>query len=377
MSNTNLISHDDLEMLLENKNNISMSIYMPTESDDPKQCIVRLKNIIYQAEKKIIESGIYSNKIKESVLRPLNALTAQESFWKNLSEGLAIFASQDILEYYKLPIKFEEIVHINHNFYMKPLFPLFRGDSKFYILSLGKKNIRLLLSEGAEIKEVYLSNMPHNFYDVYQDTESQIENNQIDEKILLQNFYQINDSIADLLHRQNIPLLLACDIEYCSIYKKANSYHYLIENIINADPDAFSAGELQQMAQQILDPISKESQKNELNKFINADYKNDEDKKTSHSIEEIVPSSYYGQIDTLFITENTHQWGRFESGHNTIFLGTDERSEYIDLIDFIAVKTYINGGKVYVLKKEEMPNNYNITALLRYPLSMKTKVMVL
>ena len=47
MSNTNLIGHDDLEMLLENRNNISMSIFMPTDCDDPKQCIVRLKNIIY------------------------------------------------------------------------------------------------------------------------------------------------------------------------------------------------------------------------------------------------------------------------------------------------------------------------------------------
>lgn len=375
MSDTSLISHDDLEMLLENRNNISMSIYMPTNTLDSKQSSTRLKNIIYQAEKKIIESGIYTSKLKENLLRPLNAIASQDEFWKNLSQGVAIFASQDIIEYYKLPIKFDELVHIDHRFNIRPLFQLFRGDSKFYILALGKKNIRFLLSEGSQLKEIYLSDMPQNFYDIYQQFDSEKEFVELSEDNLLQNFYQINDSIADILHKQNIPLILACDNNFCAIYKKANSYAHIVDEIINADPDIFTGFELQQMAQQILDPIHKQSQKNELKKFISADYKTD-DKKTSHDIEEIVPAAYYGQIDTLFIAEGAQQWGRFEPQSNTIFLSNENKNDYIDLIDYISVKTYINGGKVYVLKKEEMPNSYNITALLRYPSSMKTKIML-
>lgn len=377
---TTLISHDDLEMLLKNQNTTSMSIYMPTNINDGKQASIRLKNILYQAEKRIIESGIYTSKIKENILRPVNALISQEEFWKNLSQGLAIFISQNIFEYYKLPIQFEEIVVINNRFHMKPLFPLFKGDTKFYILAIGRFNVRFLLSEGSNIKEIYLSGIPENFNDAYlqiQNNNPQIIYDEEEQKSnLLQSFYQVNDAIADILHKQNIPLVLACSNDYCETYKKANSYPYMISETIGADPDTFTPVELQQMAQQILDPIFKQSENKEIMRFIDLHSNNRDAKKTTHDIEEIIPAAYYGQIDTLFVANNSSQWGKFDSENNTIFLSNEERVGYQDLLDYAAIQTYLNGGKVYVMPKNQIPDNSNMAALLRYPSSMRTKIML-
>lgn len=381
MINTEFISHHDLEMLLNNQNTMSMTIYMPTNLNDGQHSSARLKNIIYQAEKRMIENRIYNDRLKETLIKPLNNLLLQDEFWKNLSQGLAIYISQNIFEYYKLPIKFEEIVMINTRFYLKPIFPLFKGDSTFYILAIGKDRVRFLLSEGSNVKEIPLMGIPDNFGEIYHSLEQPFNPNIIyDENEvkanLLQNFYQINDSVSDVVHKKNIPLVLACSNKHCDTYKKANSYPYLIKDIIGADADTFTESELQQMAQQILDPIFKQSEKNEILRFKDIHINNRDSRKTTEDLEEIIPAAFYGQIDTLFLANNTSQWGRFEPENNTVFLSNEEKVGYQDLMDYTAIQTYLNGGKVYMLNKNEMPDNANMAALLKYPSSMRTKIML-
>ena len=97
------MSKDDLELLLSKHNGPCMSIFMPTHFTGPdiRQDPIRLKNILHQAEQKIIESGLYSPKVKEILLKPIMNLIEQEQFWRFQSKGLAIFVIK-IINFVKL-----------------------------------------------------------------------------------------------------------------------------------------------------------------------------------------------------------------------------------------------------------------------------------
>ncbi|MBZ0242304.1 MAG: hypothetical protein K8F24_03735, partial [Bacteroidales bacterium] len=61
-------------------------------------------------------------------------------------------------------------------------------------------------------------------------------------------------------------------------------------------------------------------------------------------------------------------FGNYKVENNAFTITQSEEEENaISLMNVVAVKTFLNGGKVYLLAKEDMPNpNSRINALYRY-----------
>ncbi len=399
------MSKDDLELLLSKHNGPCMSIFMPTHFTGPdiRQDPIRLKNILHQAEQKIIESGLYSPKVKEILLKPIMNLIEQEQFWRFQSKGLAIFVSQDIFEYFRLPFKTEELVVITNNFHIKPLLPLFRGDGKFYLLAISLNLVRFFECTHYTVKQIYLEGMPLNLDDALKyDDESgkptfshsfsphggsggstglvhgQILGSDTDyEKKEILNFFQrVNDSLHIVLKNQKSPLLLATVDRNFPIYKEANSYPYMIDEIIHGNPDTLTEHQLHDKGWKIVNPLFKQTEKNFIERFNQLSNVNNEAKWISYELEEIIPASYYGQVEALFIAENEQQWGKFDPDTNVIHLHQEERTGDQDLLDLAAVNTYTNGGNVYVVSRQQVPGTKQIAALFRYPSAIRTTITI-
>jgi hypothetical protein len=397
------LTKDDLELLLSNHNGSCMSVFMPTHvGPDSRQDPIRLKNILYQAEHKLIESGVFSQKLKDTLFKPAVNLIEQEQFWRHHSQGLALFISQDIFEYFRLPISFEELVVINNRFHIKPLFPMFRGDGKFYILSLSKNQVKLFQCTKYSIREVHLAQLPKSLEEsLYNDEpgrptlshsqtppggtggQTGIAHGQIlgedadyENKETLQYFFQINDALSEILHKQNSPLIIACVERNFPIYRDANTYPHLVDKFIHGNPDLLSEQQLHEVGVEIVEPIFKQAEKMAYDKYNELQSRNKETKLTSHELEDIIPGAFYGQIDTLFIAANEQQWGSFDPDTNIIYLNREEKLGNQDLLDFAAIQTFLHGGKVYVLPKEQVPGKHKMAALFRYPSVIRTMLAI-
>ncbi len=72
---------------------------------------------------------------------------------------------------------------------------------------------------------------------------------------------------------------------------------------------------------------------------------------------------------------NAQYWGEFDSQTNKVIAHPEAREDSLDLIDFAATKTYLQGGKVYTLESESMLANTPMQAIFRYPVQASaTKV---
>ena len=73
-------------------------------------------------------------------------------------------------------------------------------------------------------------------------------------------------------------------------------------------------------------------------------------------------------MDTLFCENLEDIFGIYKEENDKITVTQSEENEHtVSLMNMAAVNTFLKGGNVYLLDKEEMPNtNSRINALYRY-----------
>ena len=110
--------------------------------------------------------------------------------------------------------------------------------------------------------------------------------------------------------------------------------------------------------------MQKQKKKDKIALFLDAEGTG----KTAIGIVKILPTAFSGKIDTLFCENRANIFGTFkEENDMVIATASEENNNTISLMNRAAIQTFLKGGSVYLLDKEEMPNpNSRINALFRY-----------
>ncbi|MFB2837408.1 hypothetical protein [Floridanema evergladense] len=385
-----LLSIDELKKLVEQPKGLCVSIYMPTcrLGQETQQNPIRFKNLIRQAEELLVEQGLTQSEAGK-FLQPAHELDEQD-FWQHQNNGLAIFIAEGFFDYYRLPLDFNELAVVTDRFHLKPLLPLLTNDGLFYILSLSQDQIQLLECTRYDVKEIELEDVPKNMDEalMYDETakEGQFRinttrggtNNSFQRSgsyhgqgspdrdniktDLLQFFYSIDRGIHKYLRGKNAPLVLT-GVEYLfPIYREANTYPHLVEEGITGNTKISTPEELQSEAWQIVEPIFSQAQQEAIAYYQESAAA----QRASTDIKEAVPAAFYGRIEQLFVAVGVQQWGNFDPQNNTIELHPEPEIGDEDLLDSAAVQTILNGGTVYAVEPEKVPDRAPLAAVFRY-----------
>jgi hypothetical protein len=98
--------------------------------------------LLKQAQERLVEAGLSEHEAEQYV-QPAYDIDRTD-FWRHQQNGLAVFIGDNFLRYYRVPLPLEERVVTSHQFHLKPLLPLLTQDTRFYILALSQKQVRLL-----------------------------------------------------------------------------------------------------------------------------------------------------------------------------------------------------------------------------------------
>lgn len=386
------LSPSEFQKLAETPKSTCISIYMPAEKagTETRKNPIRFKNLIGEAEEKIAKLNKSTTKLVE-VLNSAKGYIENYNFWQHQDHGLVFFINADGIRYYRLPYSFEQQVEVGEHFYLKPLLPVITHNSKFYLLTLAQNQVQFFLGSHYSINQIDLpESVPASLAEAlkYDDPEKQLQYHSgdaggspvyhgqgvgtTDNKNEIKRFFQqIDSGLQEVLQEENTPLILA-GVEYLlPIYHEANSYSNLLETGIIGNPENVDASELHSEAWKIIEPHLMAERKQEIDKYhqlSNTD-------SASSKLEQIVAATVNGQVDTLFIKADTQHWGEFDPQTNELQLHTETNKNSVELVDLVATNTYVQGGKVYVLEEEEMPENASMLAIFRYPVYVSaTKV---
>jgi hypothetical protein len=384
-----LLSIDELKALGRQRYEFCVSIFMPTHRMEPgtQQDPIRLKNLIREAENRLIEAGMRGEEAKK-LLQPVAELDTYD-FWQHQNDGLAIFVAPDWLRYYCLPLSFEETVVVSNHFHLKPVLPLFMWSDRFYILALSQQQIRLLQGTRDRISEIDLADVIPELAEVlrFEEPERQVPSHtgtpgaaisrrvsggatvfhghgagdDYDEKENLRLYFrQVDEALQPFLSQDHAPLILA-GVEYLlPIYREVSTFSNLIEAGILGNPQMLTAEELHTQAWAIVEPYVLQERQDAIAQY----HQLARTEKTASNIHTIVPAATQGRVEQLFVKINLQQWGTFDSDTQTVVLHSDAEPGDEELLDFATIQTILNDGVVYAI--DTLPEEPPLAAVFRY-----------
>lgn len=387
-----LLSIDELKTLAENPLPPCVSLYMPTQKAGPeiRQNPIRFKNLIREVEERLDTIGIRHTEVANFLQQALELDTSD--FWEHQDHGLVIFISPNVFRYYCLPIEFPELVVVSEQFHLKPLLHLIHNDGSFYILALSQKNVRFFQGTRYSLNEVEIEKMPKILDEALLEDDLQkgvqhrigtsrggstnpalqpgsfhgqgSPDRDKRQEDILQFCHAVDAALHEKLHEEKSPLVLGC-VEYLfPIYQEANTYPHLLERGITGNPETAKPEELRDEAWQIVEPLFNEKQKQAMELY--QQLAGEGDSKASGDIKEIVSAAYYQRVDSLFVPIERQIWGKFDPETITVDLHPKPEPDDEDMLDFAAIHTLLNGGKVYALEPEQMSNGVTTAAIYRY-----------
>ena len=377
----NLLTREELKVLSEQRGDSCISIFMPTRrsGDDATQGRIRLKNLLRVAREQLIAGGVRSRNAGQ-MLNPIRRLIGITPFWQYQGDGLAVFLADGFLRCYKVPMAFVELVVVAQRFHLKPLLPLLFDDGQYYVLALSQKKVRFFECTRYSAKEVALEGVPQNLEEAVRLDEPRkqlqvhtgagaaifhghgggIDNAKTQ---LTQYFRQIDHGLNQLLKSDAAPLVLA-GVDYLfPIYREVNTYTSLcIDEGISGNPDEQKAAELKAKAWDLVAPQFKKQHDDCLARYRQLAGSG----LTSNDVRVVAEASFRGRVDLLFVGVGIQRWGRFNEENGRMDLHDEFQPGDEDLLDWAAIQTLRNGGKVFAVTPSEVPEGTSLAAVFRF-----------
>lgn len=366
-----------------------VSIYLPTFriGSDALQNPIRLKNLLRTAEEELVDRGLATAEARKH-LAPARHLLDDGGFWKEVSEGCAIFLAEGFQRFSRLPIVFQELAVVCNRFHIKPLLPLISCEDRFFILAVSENVVRLLEGSRWRTRRIELAHLPKNLVEALNYDQPEIIHHchsgqpgsggqmglvfhgqggaaDAAKGELLEYFRRIDDALQQYLAAERAPLIFAGVDFLFPIYQQANGYRYLQEQHISGNTDAWSEAELHDRAWALVEPVFQQTRDAALARYgqvAGGPLGPDE-------VASVLRACSQGAVDTLLVDPTQQQWGTFDAERGQVHLDPVQQSRNEDLIDLGVALTLSHRGSVIPVAPDYLPSGSAVAALLRYPLS--------
>lgn len=370
---------------LDSHSDWCVSLFMPTHraGRETEQDPIRFKNLLREAEERLMDKGLRSAEVQEMIKRP-QLLLQDRGFWQRQSDGLAVFFSEDTYRFFRLPMALKELAVVSHRFHVKPLLPILASDGVFYILALSQNQVRLLEGTRHTVDEIDLENVPETLSEALPDgfPEKELQfhtgtpsgsgnrpamfhGHDIGSDIknrIRQWFRTIDKEAGGLLSDAQSPLVLAGVDTLFPLYKEVNTYPHLMEEGVPGNPEGMKPEDLHRRAWAIVEPVFKKERETGSARYRQLAGTG----QTTTDVAEAVLAAHHGRIEVLFVAVGVQVWGRFDPEKDRVDVHESPEPGDEDLLDLSAIQALLKGGMVYAVSPQDVPGDAPLAAILRY-----------
>ncbi|MEP7204612.1 MAG: hypothetical protein ABI716_00265 [Candidatus Saccharibacteria bacterium] len=155
----NKVTNSIIETLMQYEGDRVLSLYIPTHRfptpPNVQEDQIRYKNMIRLGYEKW--QGHDDNDAKRKTFQLLESVIDDLDFWQHTIESLAVFASQDGIKLYYLPIDCEERIFVGPTYDITPLLLLKEINQPFYVFALAAHNSKLFRGDMYNLEPVEIN----------------------------------------------------------------------------------------------------------------------------------------------------------------------------------------------------------------------------
>lgn len=369
----------DLELIKELasvQNKPCISLYMTTHKVHPANASdsISFKNLYKRTLHFIQEQKLEKH---EQLLKPLENLASDKSFWDMGTHGLAIFISADDTKIIRLPAEVKEVSCVANSFCIKPLFQIYQDNQPYYLLALSLDSVKLFKGDKHQIQEVDTTGkLPANMKDALGEDltdnhfhasvvegaglHGYMEKSQEEDIDMDRYFRKIDKLLSEHFNiPAKTPLLLAALPEHHADFTRISKNANLNEKAIHINPHALSRDELLLKVQELLEEKFQDRKDQLLARQQSALQEN----LSSTELSDIIRDSLDGKVDVLCIENGKSIKGQIDAEKRTL---NESEELSTDVVNELVRTVFNYGGKVMVMEETDMPTSEGLFTINRY-----------
>lgn len=344
-----------------------VSIYIPTHtvSRETEQDKILFKNAIRQAITQLSEVGAQKRRMA-GIEAQLQGLANNTLFWNHLAESLAVLATPDRIETYRLPCAVSAEVEISDRFHLKPLIPLLAFPHTAYLLDIAQNQVRFWSVTEGQMQKIAVPDMPTTFSDALEQRTGVGEsvNMRQDEhrKVRQRQFVRsIEEALRPVLLNQKTPLVLAGEQTMLTYYREVDTYPHTEGQVISGNQEHRRVDEL---AAEVRAIVSRRFENTIRNRLDRVEALRNE-RRSSTDLTEVAVAAQEGRVESLVVALDREIYGTLEDGVEFAPRAEADAATY-DVLDEVVGLTLRQGGEVIGAKENELPKGFQMAAIFRY-----------
>jgi hypothetical protein len=373
---------DDLRELLAVRSGPCVSIYLDTAGVDPAQNEIRRKNALRQAQRALDVQPEWKGHADALLDGLRGAFDAAEP-----GGTLATFASPGFLKQWRFASPIGSCVVVSATFHTKPLVKHLQDRSLYFVLALTTENVTLYRGDEHELDVVQVPGMPRGMHELVKNGARHSVSKRTtaptagagsgavyfgpagtsyadEQKEELKGFFRMVDrAVTHVTQERRAPLILATLDQHAGAFHEVSRNPALLEERIEADPEALGVAELRRRALEILRPRRARALGQLAGEYGLAAARGRGGSQPS----EVSRAAVAGRVRTLLIEDGRRLAGRLDRKTGEI-VGPSSATETCgdDLLDDLAELVLAGGGEVHVLPATTMPAGGGLAAIYRY-----------
>ncbi|MBL27350.1 MAG: hypothetical protein CMM50_07355 [Rhodospirillaceae bacterium] len=381
----------ELRTLIDIRADTLVSLFMPAEQAGPpvRQNPIRFKNLVEEAAKQLAAKGMRSLEI-DAFLDGARRLVEDIPYWEHQSRGLAVFIDPEGIRDYRLPIPFEESVHVGDRPLIKPLLPLLAADGCYYVLAFNQGQVKLYRASRFAIHEMRTEELPSSLKEIVAETDFDDEvafhptgpsssvsgtpsqkfhslgegPDELHEKQVEEFLQRVATGVNETFSGRSVPLVTVADERLSGRFRDVCRYAGLLPEGIHENPHRLPLSELHQATYRLVQPLFDRQRKEAVDRF--RQLAGNRDQRAASDPATIVAAASEGRVDTVFAAENAALWGRISGDGDGVSVREKPEPGDEDLLDRAAAECIAHGGTAYALSQDAVPGPHVVSAILRY-----------
>lgn len=390
--------------ILESVEGPVVSIYLPvhhTERDERRDLwdADTFKDLMKDAERTLAET--YSEDDYKGIMKHAHYLIEHPDMplWLHAGEGLGFLINNDGVNVYNLYFAPDAMVVAGNQYFIKPLLRNFQYGTEYFVLELGNDRFSWVKGDRTHVERQTLPKEVHDYFselfansdeteaDLAKDEQGALDfvsleghmgqyhdhksRKELTKEDAQQWFHYVNKAVDDyLVDKVTTPIILCCDPEYATEFRKISTLRHLLPQGIEKDPAGLDGKTLLEDSLAVMDAVRDANIKTVAEAF-GGDAAHG---KASDDWDEIGMALAERRVKALLMVKGKVLPGGFDINTGVVTYDpnpnpTDDGYNdpaAPDITDAFAKAALAQDAHIYVVDQEQMPTDQPIAALFRY-----------
>ena len=363
-------TESEIIALASSRDDLSVSIYLPTTplSQEAASDSVQLKNLAKESLRKLTEKEADKGRVA-ALSEHFDALIDDPEFWRFQANSLAVLATPDNIQTFRVASVLSPIAVVSDRFFLKPLLRAVSFSNSCYVLALAEGAVRLIeVSADLPASALKVDSLPRDARNVtgrsllINRSMGRVQGGEGQKVLLEQYARRVNAALRDVLAGSDLPLVLASNEPLASIYRSVNSYPHLARETLYGGSDRLTDAELAASARPVLDRLYRD----EITELSAMFATRESQGRATTDIAQAARAATIGAIDTMLVDIDEDVIGTVDDVDGSIAFGDGEEQSSYGIVDEIARRVIMTRGRVLGVRKDDIPEGKLLAAILRY-----------